>query len=186
MDWLRKVLVAGWAVAALGGCSIYDSRYVFGPKPVDVESAVPGVSDVEPVRTLVSVIGVRRADQEAQRPASVEVRLRVENTSPASVTFDPTSLALFSADLKQFPAPIVEPPDPFDVEPQASAIVEAFFPFPDEADPADFDLSGLNVRWTMRIGGQPVTSSASFTRRREVYYPRHRFHFGIGYRFYCW
>ncbi len=186
MDWLRKILVAGWAVAALGGCSIYDSRYVFGPKPVDVESAVPGATDVEPVRTLVSVVGVRRADDEAQLPASIEVRFRVENTSPASVTLDPTSLVLFSADLKQFPAPIVEPLDPFDVEPQASAVVEAFFPFPDEAGPADFDLSGLNVRWAMRIGGQPVTSSASFTRRREVYYPRHSFHFGIGYRRYCW
>ena len=99
----KSVLVVGAAATCLNGCSTYDTRYVFDPRPVDVTAAIPGAATAEPVRTLVSVAGIRRADPASGLPVSVEVRLRLENTSAVPVSFDPASLALFSAGLKQFP-----------------------------------------------------------------------------------
>ena len=46
-------------------------------------------------------------------------------------------------------------------------------------------MSGLNLRWTLLIDGQPVTSSASFQRTiadAHYYYPRHGI--GVGYQRY--
>ncbi len=166
----------------LSGCSVYSSRYTFDPRPVDVELAVPGAPDSEPVRTLVSVVGVRRADAASQLPASVEVRLRVENTSSYPARFDPESLALFSGGLDRFPDPIVRPAEPLDLAPNEIAVVEAYFPFPDDRKPSDLDLGGLNVRFTVQIDGHPVTRSASFT-IRPVYYER--YHYGVGMRYGC-
>jgi hypothetical protein len=168
----------------LAGCSVYDSAYVFGPGPVDVKSPVPGAADVEPARTLVTVVGVRREDSESDLPASVEVRLRVENTSPLTVSFSPASLVLFSAALEQFPDPIVVPTATFEVEPGESVIVDAWFPFPPGVKAADMDLSGLNVRWALAIDGRTVTSSASFTRQPNGYYDRYPNRVGVGFQAY--
>ena len=131
--------------------------------------------------TLLSVIGVRRADNDSQLPRSVEVRLRVENTSPFRVKFDPGSVALFSAGLQRFPDPILHPPATADLGPGESVVMEAFFPFPDDESFSDFDLSGLNVRWTMDIDGHQITSSASFARLPQAYYDRYPNRIGVGY-----
>jgi hypothetical protein len=179
----RRVALAGVA-AMLCGCSVYNSRYVYAPRPVEVESVKPGADDAEPARTLVTVVGVRRDDEESQLPASVEVRLRVENTSPFPVAFDPGTLALFSAGLDRFPDPIVRPEGSVALEPAGSAIVEAFFPLPDGQRPSDLDLSGLNVQWTLEVGGHAVTSSASFLVLPTAYYDRYHYRIGVGYHRY--
>jgi hypothetical protein len=172
------------AAVVLGGCSVYNSRYVYEPRPIDVEAPRPGAEDAEPARTLVTIVGVRRADDKAQLPASVEVRLRVENTSPYPVEFDPGSLALFSAGLERFADPIVRPGTAVALEPADSAVVEAYFPFPEGRAPGDLDLSGLNLRWSLQVGGQPVTSSASFVRLPDAYYDRYHYRVGVGYHRY--
>jgi hypothetical protein len=178
----------GWlavaAAAVLGGCSAYDLRYSFDPKPVDVLAVKPGAPETEPVRTLVSVVGIRRKDSKAQRPASVEVRLRLENTSPFTVRFDPASLLLFSAGLEQFPDPILSLPAPTAISPAESVAVEALFPMPDGRYPSEIDLGGFNVRWTIDIDGQPVTSSVTFTRLPTAYYDRYHYRIGVGYHRY--
>jgi hypothetical protein len=186
MDGFRvyRVLAAGVVLALWAGCSVYETRYAFEPRPVDVAAAKPGAGDAEPVHTLVSVIGVRREDRKSQLPASVEVRLRVENTSPFAVTFDPASLALFSAGLERFPDPIARPEGPVDVAPSDNAVIEAFFPFPEGRGAGDFDLNGLNLRWTLEVGGHPVTGSASFLRLPTVYYGHYHYRVGIGYHRY--
>ncbi|MHC4274733.1 MAG: hypothetical protein ACYSUR_13840 [Planctomycetota bacterium] len=168
----------------LGGCSVYNSRYVYEPRPIDIESPRPGADDAQPARTLVTVVGVRREDAEAQLPASVEVRLRVENTSPFPVVFDPGSLALFSAGLERFADPIVRPEAPIALEPAGSAVVEAFFPFPEGRTLGELDLSGLNLRWSLEVGGQAVTSSASFVQLPNAYYDRYHYRIGVGYHRY--
>jgi hypothetical protein len=168
----------------LGGCSVYNSRYVYEPRPIDIEAPRPGADDAEPARTLVTVVGVRRADDKTQLPACVEVRLRVENTSPFSVAFDPESLVLFSAGLERFSNPIVRPEAPITIEPAGSAVVEAFFPFPEGRTLGELDLSGLNLRWSLQVGGQPVTSSASFVRLPNAYYDRYHYRVGVGYHRY--
>ncbi len=180
----RAIPALAAAAATLCGCSVYDSRYLYEPRPVDVQTRKPGADDVEPARTLVTVVGVRREDSRSQLPASVEVRLRVENTSPFPVAFDPGSLALFSAGLERFPDPIVRPEGSITVAPAGSAVVEAFFPFPDGRDPDDLDLSGLNLRWTLEVGGHAVTSSASFVCLPAAYYGRYHYRVGVGYHRY--
>ncbi len=172
------------ALVILGGCATtYDGRYLYEPRLVDVESPMPDQAEGPPVRTLVTIAGVRRADADAGLPASVEVRLRVENAGPAAVSLDPATLALFSVDFTQFPAPITQPAEPVEIPPGQAGTIEVFFPFPGERYPGDLDLGGLNVRWTLLIGGRPVTSSATFSRQRYSY---RRFDWGIGYhRHWC-
>lgn len=178
--WSSQVAcLAGLALAA--GCSIYDSRYDYPPGPVDVMSAKPGDSAAEPVHTLISMRGVRKEDAKSDIPASVEVMLRVENTTAWEVTLEPKMLSLFSADLSKFPEPILVPLDMRAIAPGGSAVLQAFFPFPDGRIPGDFDLDGLNVQWTLKIDGQDVTSSATFCRFPEAYYERYPNRVGVGF-----
>lgn len=172
------------AAASAAGCSVYDHRYEYQPGPQDIEAAVPGASDQQPVRVLVSVMGVRRPGSQVEMAASVEVRLRIENFSDADVLIDPASFALFSADLQQFPAPHTVPPEPLQLLPRQSAVVTTFFPFPEGKVPGGYDLNGLNVRWTLYVGDRPVTSSASFGRLPEAYYDRYPARIGVGYQRY--
>jgi hypothetical protein len=178
---IQRLLICGSLAAA--GCSAYDSRYVFGPGPVDVPAARPG-SEEGPVQVLVTVPGVRRADKKAGTPACVEVRLRLDNTSPAAATFDPRSLSLFSADLEQFPDPRVTPADSVQLPPGGHALVEACFPFPAGRSPGQMNLDGLNVRWEVAFDGQPVLSSATFVRQPNGYYDRYPYRIGVGYQGY--
>jgi hypothetical protein len=180
----RAIPVWAAAAATLFGCSVYDSRYLYEPRPVDVQTTKPGADDAEPTRTLVTVVGVRREDSKSKLPASVEVRLRVENTSPFPVAFDPASFVLFSAGLERFPDPIVQPEGPFTVAPAGTAVVKAFFPFPEGRGHDEFDLSGLNLRWTIEVDGHAVTSSAGFLALPSAYYDRYHHRIGVGYQRY--
>ncbi len=184
MLWLPVLFV----VNALDGCAGYEDPYAFEPHPADVVAARPGAADAEPVRVLVSILGVHQPDK-TDLPVSptLTIRLRVENTSPFPVTFDPGSLVLFSGGLVRFPDPIVDPGEPVDIEPGRSTAVDAGFPFPGEGAPGGTDMSGLNLRWTLVIDGQPVTSSASFLRTFPnacycYHCPRHGI--GVGYQRY--
>ncbi len=58
---LSSVFAFAWTAMALGGCSVYDHRYRYEPRPAEVLS--PPDSGEE-LRTLVTEVGVRRADQE--------------------------------------------------------------------------------------------------------------------------
>ena len=169
------------AVIVLDGCAAYGGPYAYEPHPADVTAARPGDSDAEPVRTLVSILGVNRcAENESHDRSALMIRLRVENTSSFPVTFDPGSLVLFSGGLEKFPPPTVEPDGPVEVAPGGSMVVDARFPFPGDGTPEGTDMSGLNLRWTVVIDGQPVTSSASFIRQLPgVYYDRRWI--GVGY-----
>lgn len=177
-------LAAIVSTTILAACSIYDYRYEYPPGPVDVIVAWPGAEESEPVHTLVSMRGVRKADPETMLPASVEVVLRVENTSPHPVELEPGSIALFSADLARFPDPIVRPGHDAEVDPGGSSVVQAYFPFPEGKVPGDFDLDGLNVRWTVLVEGHAVTSSASFARYPNAYYERYPNRVGVGFQRY--
>src|SRR5262249_43345613 len=121
---IRPWLVSG--VLALGGCSVYDSRFDFEPRPVDVAAAKPG-SEATAARILVTVQGVRRADSKAGTPACVEVGLRIDNTTPFPASFDPQSLILFSAGLDEFPVASASPDGVTQLPPGTFAIIQACF-----------------------------------------------------------
>lgn len=171
------------AVIAPGGCAASDP-WTFEPHPADVTAARPG-ADAEPVHTVVSILPMRRPDDKGPAgPPGLSVRIRVENTSPFPVTFDPGSMVLLSGGLVRFHDPIVEPPGPRDLPPGGNALLDARFPFPGDGTAAGTDLSGLDLRWTLVIDGHPVTSSASFTRQPPEYLSMPSRGVGVGYQRY--
>jgi hypothetical protein len=162
---------------AMIGCATYDRRYQYLPRPLDVPVAMAGRDD-RAATVLVTVAGVRKPDVEAGIPASVEVRLRVENHSDADVALEPATFKLFTAGLEEFPPPVV-PGGTLVVAPGETGSLVAYFPFPGGAVPGAYDLDGLNARWTLAVGDAPTTASATFTRQREDRYDDYRF--GIGF-----
>jgi hypothetical protein len=184
--WGCRMLVAAGLGVLPGGCSVYDARYAYGPNSVAVDAPVPGAGGTRPARTLVQVVGVRRSEKGSSLPASVAVRLKVENTSGSPVSFDPASLVLSGPGVQRFPAAVVRPDGVVDVAPAGTAEVEAFFPFPQGRAPRDFDLSTLSVRWTLVVGGHDVDSSADFVLLRTAYYDRYPHRVGVGFGRYDW
>src|SRR6185437_10043822 len=117
-------------LAMIGGCSTYVSRYDFAPRPAfaEIRSNFPD-QPATPVMAVASVIGVRRASSDENLPASVEVRLRVDNNGTKPVTFDPQSMELIDGQLLKFPPPLVRPSQPVVLNPKLSEVVTAYFPF---------------------------------------------------------
>jgi hypothetical protein len=163
------ILLVG--LAALGGCAgTYDANYVFGPRPAEVALAGgDGAAVTGGVRVLMTVVGVRRRSTEIEHPASIEVRVRVENDSDEVAWFDPASLRLLAADLEPLPPAVTIPEIAVDVAPGAAALVDAFFPFPGGAYPGGYDLSGLNARLVIEHAGRSIAGTATFVRRFVVY-----------------
>jgi hypothetical protein len=155
-------------VGLLAGCSAYDSRYEFGPRPLEFGHSLPGMPD-RAASVLLSVVGVRKRDAEAQLPASVEIRMRVDNQSSGEVRLDPAGLRLYAANLVPFPAPIA-PAGVLVVAGGESGELTAYFPFPDSKVPGGFDLDGLGLRWTLELGSERSTGSVTFVRaERDAY-----------------
>lgn len=188
---LSHLMLAAAALLLVGGCqtSPYDNRYVYSPRPLTLETTPPGMPEAGAVRTLVSVVGVRQRDEDADLPASVHLRIRLDNTTESTVTFDPGTLSLFAADVREFPPPILQPAETVTLGPNGTATVNAFFPLPGERVPAGMDLSGLSARWAIEVDGRTVPDSATFARRDREYYrnePRFNVGFGAGYHRHYW
>lgn len=162
---LRTTPLLAALALLLGACSTYDSRYQFRPRPAEVRFEVPGAEDAT-VRTLASIIGVRNPDRDAGVPAQVEVRLRLEAPPAHEARLDLRSLRLLTGDLEPLPAPVLEPDGTIVAPPGGAATATAYFPFPGDGSPADFDLAGLNLRWTVTIDGAEREGSATFERLR--------------------
>lgn len=168
----------------LGGCAAYSKHYRFTPELVETEAAVPGEDDAL-VRVLASVRGVRPANPEKQIGRSVEVRVRVENRADAPATLSAAGLELVSGDLQSFARPHVEPEGESRIPPGGSMLLTAWFPLP-ENGPDDVDLRSLILNWTVHVGGEALSRSATFSGRYEreprysgrYYYPYHGYPYG--------
>lgn len=164
----------------LAACSSYYG-YEYAPAPLEAE--VRPRSDAEPAgRVLLTVRGVRKADD--GRPAEVELRIRVENLGAAPFSLDTDDLVLLTADLRPLDAPRIEPgPNPR-VGPGEVVTLDLYFPFAPGDDPEELDMSGLNVRWTVRFDDHVTTSTSTFERwvpgrYGDPWYHSH-FSFGVG------
>jgi hypothetical protein len=177
---LLTVGVAAW----LAGCSVYDTRYAYKPMTATVEAPVPGAGGTGPPVTLVQIVGVRRADERSQLPASVQVRLKVQNASATAVAFDPASLVLAGAGIDRFPDPVLRPAEVTALAPAESAEFEAYFPLPGGREPGDLDLSALRVRWQLDVGARAVDSIAAFELLPTAYYDRYPNRTGGGFQRY--
>jgi hypothetical protein len=165
-------------LALIAGCSAYDSRYEFEPRPLEVGHLVAGRED-RAASVLASVVGVHKRDVEQDIPSSVELRLRVDSATDDEIRLGPASVQLFAANLAAFPEPVV-PGGELVVPPRGSGTLTAYFPFPDGKVPGPFDLEGVSARWKLDIGGRESTGNATFSRRShdDGYYP---FGFGFGF-----
>ena len=157
----------------IGGCtySPYVGGYFFVPRPAIANLPATQPSEPPPVSASASIIGVRWEDRKASLPESIEVRLRLDNNGPWTVTFDPRYMQLSTGDLVQFPQPITEPAAPVTLAPGQSTLATAFFPFPGGRSYGEFDLRTLQVRWNVYLGQQRVQQVADFHQSyRSDYY----------------
>jgi hypothetical protein len=177
LHW-AAVLVA--VACADTGCSTYDRNYAYEPRPLQVNVHDPPDAQAPSLIMLASIVGIRRSDD--TNPAGVEVALRIDNRSDRTVSFDPATLALFTANVRKFPQPTASPDTPTDISPGGELTVEALFPFPIGKYPGPFDLGGLNLRWAVHMAGRPHEQSVTFARRSWRYgHPRSHISVGVGY-----
>lgn len=154
----------------LCGCSTYVGDFQYAPHPALAEIPPNPPDKDPPVTAFASVIGVHRADGDQDIPESVEVRFRLENNGPHTITFDPSSLQLMTGDLLAFEPPIVHPAHVVTISPSDVVMVDGFFPFPPRHSYHDIDMSALELRWREQIDGSPVTQGTSFRRVYPYHY----------------
>jgi hypothetical protein len=76
----------------------------------------------------------------------------------------------------------VSPGDVGEVSGGESAVYDLAFAVPEGRRASDLDLSGLNLRFTVRFGEHRVTTGATFQRLEwGVWDPGPRWHVGFGY-----
>ncbi len=188
----RRLLAALVLVgcSGLSACSTYYSGYYYEPRPAMIAMDRGVDPPNEQARVLATIIGVRRADDEALLPESIEVRMRIHNATSTTLSYDLSAFTLVAADMTEFSNPILRPPATWTVPPQDTLVLDAYFEFPDDRTRKDVDLSGLTLRWSGRFDQDAVAGSVAFQRLREHYpyydyhghyYPRHYFRFGVGY-----
>jgi len=175
-------------VFALVGCGTYDARYAYEPGPAEIALMDQRPDGEHRGRALATIIGVRRDNPALEFPNTVEVRVRVENDSEKSVSFDPSSLQLLAADLTPFGQPTTRPAEQVTLEPGQTATVRAFFPVPRDAYRDDVNMQGLNLKWQMQVGQKTVQPSFTFNRKEYRYHDRHdytgRYRYGHGLWYY--
>ena len=165
----------------LGGCSVYDHRFVFEPDTQVVETTL---ADGAPLRTLGTVLGLRESAEMGDQEPVIAVQLRMENTGPASVDFDPASLVLLAGDQTRFGDPRVMPALPQTLAAGSVLFVEAAFPLPNGRRADDVDLSRLSLRWSFDAGGATRAVAADFTREPRGFYDRYPNRVGTGFHRY--
>lgn len=167
-----KNLLLALLSTCLAACSTFhDVRFAPTPQEVlIVDSEVSGLLG----RALLTVRGVRRADSEGNRPAQVEVLMRLENSGTVPFALDAGSLQVSTGDLVTLPAGELVPQVPEPVAPNGAGEVTAAFPLPAGRSFSDLDWSGLNLRFAVRYAEHRKVLSASF--ERVSYYP-----YGYGY-----
>lgn len=161
---IRHLPTLASALLLAGLCSCASSPWYehrFAPAPLETQvatQAVPGAL----VRALVTVIGIERAKEGVKD--HVVVRMRLENLGSVPARLAADSLGLVSADLKPFPPGMARAPEMAEIAPGTDWTVDCAFEFPDGTRPRDFDLSGLNLRFSLMFGDQRVTTGMTFQR----------------------
>lgn len=190
---MSRSLLFALSLGLVAGCTStwHDARFV--PSPLEVGVTAEGEPRAE-ARALLSVRGVRRAVSAEQRPAEVELQLRLENIGDVPLTLDPAAFDLVTADLISFRAPSVEPSADSEIAPGAQQLWTLRFATPEGYAADDLDWSGLNLRFRVRFGERSVITGVTFDRlvlptpyyANDPYwgpypYPYSRVHVGVGF-----
>jgi hypothetical protein len=158
----RPLLLALLAVFTTG-CRSAWHEVVFVPSPLEVGVTAEGSPRAE-ARVLLSVRGVRRAAPKEERPAEVELNLRVENVGEVPLALDAEAFDLVTADLISFRPPSIEPAVEGEVAPGGRQLWTLRFATPEGRGVDDLDWSGLNLRFRVRFGERSVLTGVTFDR----------------------
>ena len=173
----RATAASSVLLLVLSSCAstYYDHRFL--PAPLEVQVGVDGDPQSQ-ARTLLTVIGIRRPDRRSGLPAQVEVRLRIDNLGRNPALLDEDSLSVVAADLRTLGVPTVTPrPEP--IPHNGSATYDLVFRLPPGATPKSYDLTGLNIGYTVDFGEQRVTTGVTFERYVQSASPRAHMSIGI-------
>lgn len=175
------------AVSLLQGCQGTYDRYTYKPRPASAQVTVPDNGGENTVPVLVSVLGIR--NREALGTV-VEVRMRIDNDTRQTAIFNAGDLQLFAADLRSFPLVRTEPSGLQKVSPDGTATVDAMFEFPESLSLDSTDVSGLSLRWSLKVGDRRFVRTTSFERqKREAYRTDAVYHYypaSYHHRYYWW
>jgi hypothetical protein len=160
----RMMLALVPLLPLLGGCSDYAGSYYYTPRPGMAELRSATTQPATVAAGLAVISGVRKADADLGIPDSVEVRFRLDNNGPQEIVFDPATLELSGGSLTRFEAALVRPREAVTLPPQQSAAFIAWFPFPGGRPHDKTDLSSLQLRWLVQVGGQAVRQDILFQR----------------------
>jgi hypothetical protein len=167
----RLILLLPLALLVLiGGCSVYVDGYDFRPRPAVVEVPSTQPTEPPPLSAFATVVGVRRADPDAKMPPSIEIRLRLQNNGPKTITFDPHTLELMNGQLLKFDPPRLDGEGPITLVPMQSAVVDTDFPFPPPNSYYNTDLESLQLHWQVAIDNRPAFMGANFHQFYGGYY----------------
>lgn len=149
-----------------------ESGYRYAPEPALVEIFHHSTTQEQqtPLSVLVSVTGVRQGDTSAGNPATIDVRMRLEDHGPATVDFDPKTAQLVTGSLQSFGAPRSQPVGPLHLTTGQTEDVTLSFPFPAGASPQNTDVGTLRLRWLVQIDNHHLPQTAYFERASPLYY----------------
>ena len=149
----------------LVGCVYSPPDYFYLPHPGVAEVAGTQPSQGAVVTTSATIAGVTWPDDQQHLPGQVQARLRVHNNDSRAITFDPHSISLTTADMVQFPAPMLNVSGLLTIGAGETVVVNADFPLPGGRTPDQMDLSSLQLRWSVGTnGGSNAEQMLSFQR----------------------
>jgi len=133
----------------------------FAPAPLEVELRADGEPSAQ-ARALLTVAGIRRADEGL--PAQVVVRLRLDNLGESPLSLVPEGFDCVSGDLVSMGAPSLDQDPGQPLARGESRTWTISFPMPEGRTPEDLDWRGLNLKWTVAFGERRVTTGVTFER----------------------
>jgi hypothetical protein len=162
----------------MAGCSTpaFVSGYYFTPRPALAELPATQPSQPPAVAAFATIIGIRNPDESQHLPLAVEARLRLDNNSDETVTFDARSMDLNSADLMRFDPPAANASGPVVLGPRESAVITVDFPFPPGRSYDTTDMSTLQLRWAVQVGSATAGQVVNFS--REAPPPSYNYYYG--------
>ncbi len=158
-----------------GGCSAYDARYTYLPRPSETVVYLEDSPNAAPIRMLSSMIGVRRQTKEPGSRPIVETAILFDNTSPLTIAFKPDTAALFTGNAQRFPNPDLIDQQNLLIGPGQTVRTTLLFPVPEDGQ---LDLNGLNLRWAIEHEGQLYYQSSTFERKPPQTYRHDAYYYG--------
>lgn len=149
---LHHVAALALLCTGLGSCKATSVAYRFAPSPLET---LVQASEDGPIlaRILVGVPGAEREGRSQDGHPLLLVRLRIENKSEETLTFDPSRSVLLGSDLAQFGEASIETPEPTElpivVEPGRARAMLLRYPFPRDGSLDAPLLTGINLQFEL-------------------------------------